>query len=786
MKKIRQFNLKSAVALLLVAVISLSSTVFASAAKSTVRINGKTLLTSFDIQYLREGKTSPSEYTYGISYSAQIKHIFLNNIPVNTSDKYKNILFEFYQVDLSDIKDHTSNAPSTYHSGYYHNSAGVTNVGVAINDLLCIDSETDEILSESSSLTSGTYLMSIYCGKDATGYYDMEAALLIEVGSDLSLGFYAPDFYERNTALREYIDETCKGSYYENFYKYMGTGGDALSLVEYNRLKPIVDKISASVPKDNKYRDYKLAKATYNYLADYLYYDLDNAFDTNSPSDIDIMNIMKTKKAVCAGFSVVYSAFLSMMDIPNNIILGYATGADLGNDEGYVFDPSNPSITDCNHAWNEVYVNGNWIYVDVTWACPNYYSDGAYEKGEDGVSGIWFDCGLEAFADAHCTIVPNSPSLSYDTPVDIEPDDCYFRIPNMKGIGNGAAKTTTGLCLPDTVTMVTPNGSSDVSIHWILDDEYCEYNPSKTTEQTFNVIGQTTDGNKQIQCRVTVYAKGFVPEAPLALTSSDIKSVTDNSIEIITNPEFEYSISGTNVWNSNGKFTNLEPNTVYNIICRYKADDSANLPAGKQSVGYAVKTLIGKAETPNAPTAKYVSYSSVSLTPTSGYEYRIEGGEWQTSNVFINLTPSTTYKFYQRIASSSTKSESDSSEPASFTTKKISGFLPGDTNGDGEINLQDVALLSQYCASWANIACSEVALDINGDGEVNLQDVALLAQYIAAWDDIQLSGVAYSKNNTPNKGPQNTSSGATGGSGNSGSSSGDNGGWTGDYSIPQK
>ena len=58
--------------------------------------------------------------------------------------------------------------------------------------------------------------------------------------------------------------------------------------------------------------------------------------------------------------------------------------------------------------------------------------------------------------------------------------------------------------------------------------------------------------------------------------------------------------------------------------------------------------------------------------------------------------------------------------------------MPGDINGDGELNIKDLITLAQYHADWG-IPVVEAALDTNGDGVLNVKDVIHLAQYLADW-----------------------------------------------------
>ena len=52
---------------------------------------------------------------------------------------------------------------------------------------------------------------------------------------------------------------------------------------------------------------------------------------------------------------------------------------------------------------------------------------------------------------------------------------------------------------------------------------------------------------------------------------------------------------------------------------------------------------------PAAPTLDTKTSVSITLVATAGYEYSINGIDWEASNVFSGLTPDTAYTFYQRI-----------------------------------------------------------------------------------------------------------------------------------------
>lgn len=82
--------------------------------------------------------------------------------------------------------------------------------------------------------------------------------------------------------------------------------------------------------------------------------------------------------------------------------------------------------------------------------------------------------------------------------------------------------------------------------------------------------------------------------------------------------------------------------------------------------------------------------------------------------------------------------EDDYSEDIYFDN----GFLPGDIDTSGEVNLTDIVVLAQYVAEW-EVDCCVAALDPNGDTYCDLNDIVHLARYVAEWDEIELSSEKY-------------------------------------------
>lgn len=60
-------------------------------------------------------------------------------------------------------------------------------------------------------------------------------------------------------------------------------------------------------------------------------------------------------------------------------------------------------------------------------------------------------------------------------------------------------------------------------------------------------------------------------------------------------------------------------------------------------------------------------------------------------------------------------------------------YIPGDINGDGEVDNKDLTRLFQYLSNW-EVDVNETALDVNGDGSVDNKDLTRLFQYLSNWD----------------------------------------------------
>ena len=141
-----------------------------------------------------------------------------------------------------------------------------------------------------------------------------------------------------------------------------------------------------------------------------------------------------------------------------------------------------------------------------------------------------------------------------------------------------------------------------------------------------------------------------------------------------------------------------------------------------------------KPEAPAAPAVEEKTTTSVTLAAHAGYEYRIDDGEWQTSNVFEGRTPNTEYVFYQRVAETETGYASDASEGLSVKTNAEQvEIVYGDANGDGRVDISDAMIILYHVAEKERMTESAqlIRCDLNSDGTIDIIDAMRVLYFVA-------------------------------------------------------
>lgn len=109
------------------------------------------------------------------------------------------------------------------------------------------------------------------------------------------------------------------------------------------------------------------ARAFFTWIAENIRYDIVE-YKNPEPNyeKQKALQVFKNKKGVCEGYSNLFKAFCDLSGISCHVVGGHCREFGKYVPEG--------------HAWNTLWINGEWRLVDVTWAAGNLNESGKYEK----------------------------------------------------------------------------------------------------------------------------------------------------------------------------------------------------------------------------------------------------------------------------------------------------------------------------------------------------------------------------------------------------------------------
>lgn len=136
--------------------------------------------------------------------------------------------------------------------------------------------------------------------------------------------------------------------------------------------------------------DYDRVLTIYRYIIDNYYYDYDQVNAVGTIFQDDFMLLFADKVAVCEGLAHVFVGICRSIGIPATVSFGYAE--DL-TDLYYVEDVYS------NHAWAEVFIDGQWYFCDFTWDMMNEFSNGVYSENPSTLN--WFLVPIEVVSFTH-------------------------------------------------------------------------------------------------------------------------------------------------------------------------------------------------------------------------------------------------------------------------------------------------------------------------------------------------------------------------------------------------
>lgn len=127
--------------------------------------------------------------------------------------------------------------------------------------------------------------------------------------------------------------------------------------------------------------DLEKARAIYVWLTHEIQYD-ERAYNTRDIGPQDAETVLRTRHAVCEGFSSLFFALGKEMGLQVAKVHGYA--------KGYGYD-ENTLIRNTDHAWNIVRIDGEWRIFDATWGQGYGENNGGRLKITKRFDETWFN-----------------------------------------------------------------------------------------------------------------------------------------------------------------------------------------------------------------------------------------------------------------------------------------------------------------------------------------------------------------------------------------------------------
>jgi len=109
--------------------------------------------------------------------------------------------------------------------------------------------------------------------------------------------------------------------------------------------------------------DYKKLVVIHDWVTTNIAYDA-HYRKTGERAPQDAVSVLEQKVAVCAGYTNLMAALLRSQNISTRYVSGYALGS---HDTGKGWEEEGLYNHSVGHAWNEIYIEGEWITVDATW-----------------------------------------------------------------------------------------------------------------------------------------------------------------------------------------------------------------------------------------------------------------------------------------------------------------------------------------------------------------------------------------------------------------------------------
>lgn len=134
--------------------------------------------------------------------------------------------------------------------------------------------------------------------------------------------------------------------------------------------------------------DEEKALRIYEWVTENVYYDWDGV-NSGELSGADPYSVLTNHYSVCEGYATLFAELLNSVGVPCVTFHGASTSG-LWTEEEY---------NDIDHAWNAVWLDGEWVYCDPTWDSGNSRHQGNFQLGVSGTD--YYALNAQRFAVGH-------------------------------------------------------------------------------------------------------------------------------------------------------------------------------------------------------------------------------------------------------------------------------------------------------------------------------------------------------------------------------------------------
>lgn len=137
----------------------------------------------------------------------------------------------------------------------------------------------------------------------------------------------------------------------------------------------------------------------HDWVAENIYYDYDDLESRECDKKAySALEVLLSKRCVCRGYANLGIALMRASGIPSIGLTCYSL--NITTDGGWNRPENQVDVP--NHIITAAYVNGRWVYMDITWDSDNEYREKCFKKKTGiGISRKYFDTTLEMISNTH-------------------------------------------------------------------------------------------------------------------------------------------------------------------------------------------------------------------------------------------------------------------------------------------------------------------------------------------------------------------------------------------------